>query len=251
MKKIFKIVSVFFLLIFSFYYIDKINYILASNSNLMNEIKNNIHNYNISPVNAVISDNEIIPGINGVEVDILKSYYNMRDYLTFNENYLVYTKLEPEISIIDNYDKYITRGNVYKRNISIIINNNDFIEKYLLNNNKLFNKLITYKNYKKSEGIEYINNDIENFSKLDNLLNNNLCIINNTNNELCREYKYYLININEKVNNDNYIDVKNNLYSGQIIYIDDYLSLDNFRVLYQEILFKSYNIVYLSILISE
>jgi len=60
----------------------------------------------IKEVNAYIEDDTIIPGMSGKEININKSFNNMKEYNTFVEDYLVYDNIIPIITLEDNIDKY-------------------------------------------------------------------------------------------------------------------------------------------------
>ena len=61
----------------------------------------------INSIDAVVSNNTIIPGISGKEVDVDKSYSKMRRYGKYNEKLLEYSYIKPTVSLTDNIDKYI------------------------------------------------------------------------------------------------------------------------------------------------
>ena len=65
MKKIVLTVTLF---IFSILYIKHSIYFLKENDNLMKTIKEKQKEYNIEPVNPVITNNTLIPGINGKKI---------------------------------------------------------------------------------------------------------------------------------------------------------------------------------------
>ncbi len=217
----------------------------------MGEIDLLSDNYNIDSVNAVITDDNIIPGVSGKVVNVFNSYHNMKKINNFNDYYLIYDLILPAISLKDNIDKYIISGNKLNRNISIIIDNNINIENYIVDNNIIANKLIDYEEYNINSTLEQINNDSTNFNRINKLLNNKLCLVTEDIEQICRKHEYYLIKPSIYVNNSNYLEVKNDLESGQIIVITDELELEKFKLLIQEIKFKEYNLVFLSNLIKE
>ena len=57
---------------------------------LMNKINLLKDKYEILPVNAILEDNTIIPGIKGKSVNLDKSYENMKKSGIFREDYLIY-----------------------------------------------------------------------------------------------------------------------------------------------------------------
>ncbi len=251
MKNTLTVGGTIILLIFSFLYIDKINNILIENNSLYQEILSRKDIYEIDPSDAAIAEGGIMPGVSGKRVNVLESYYNMRSLGVFNSSYLVYKIEKPLVSISDNKNLYITSGNKNKRNISFIIDKNYDIESYIKLNNIRANKLITYNDFESDNNFEYLNNDVNNFNRLNSKILTKICLVNNDIEEYCKSHGYYLINANIKINNDNYILVKEELSSGNIILIDNDLNLDYFIMIYIEALYRDYNIVYLSELLYE
>ena len=154
--KFYKIIGIISIVVFSFYLTDFVTELAINSNPLMQTIKNSSSNYDIESVDAIIEENTIIPGIKGKKVSIMESFLNMKDFGTFNTNYLIYDDIKPNISISDNKDKIIISGNKKKRNISILINNNKNIEEYLDKNNLKYTKLIKYLDniYKDNVNIE-------------------------------------------------------------------------------------------------
>ncbi len=143
MKKVFiKLAGIFLLTVFSLFYTNRLINISKSKDILMQEIKTKANNYTKTAIEATIQDNRIIPGLKGVIVDINQSYNNMKKLGVFNEKFLIYNPLLPEITLKDNYDKYIIRGNSNKKAIAIVfkINSNNNIEEILSILNQLNTK---------------------------------------------------------------------------------------------------------------
>ena len=86
----------------------------------MIQIEESKEEYSVSAIDAVVSDISIIPGMKGCEVDVEKSYYNIKRLGEFNSNLLEYKTSEPKVKLEDNYDKYITSGNKIKNTVSLI-----------------------------------------------------------------------------------------------------------------------------------
>lgn len=229
MHNIIKLLGIVILLIFSFYYINETNKFLVSNSELLKEIESNSTNYGTSYVNAVIYDEYIIPGVNGSEVNIENSYASMSPYNTFSEYFLVYNEITPEISLYDNLDKYIEKGNPSKRVISLVIDKNKDVLNYINNQNVIVNKTSAY--------------TVKNESSL--------CILTNYNELACKENNYILVKVNTYITNENFVEIKNSIYSGEILYIDNDLTVENFYAVYIEILFRGYELVSLENLVKE
>jgi len=253
MKNYFSYIGIFILISFSFYYTDKVSELAYNNNKLVKQIKEAQVFYNKDAKNAQINfqKNTIIPGLYGKKIDITESYLNMSDFKSFNDNYLIYHSVKPKKSLEDHKEKFIISGNKNKRNVSIIINNNEKVKKY-------FNR----ENIKYS----YISSDTNNYDNIINtadnktdfkLLNrfikksNRFCLKGFSNIDLCKKYGYYLISTNIFLNNYNLSKVKSKLASGSIILIDKNVSLDNVLLILRELEFKDLKIVSLKRLISE
>ena len=99
------------LICFSFYYTDSAVDIVKRNDPIMKEIKGVMKQYEEKSIDATLIDNNIIPGISGVKVDLDKSYEKMKKYGSFDEGLLVFSEVVPTISTSNTYDKYIIKGN--------------------------------------------------------------------------------------------------------------------------------------------
>ena len=71
-------VSLLVLVLFSFFYTDRVMNFINKKDPLMNKIDLLKDKYEILPVNAVLDSNTIIPGVKGKSVDLDKSYENMK-----------------------------------------------------------------------------------------------------------------------------------------------------------------------------
>lgn len=254
--KFFRMIGVMSLLVFSFYLTDFVTDLAINSNTLMQSIKNNKENYCVESVNAIIVDNTIVPGIKGKEINEMQSYLNMRDFGSFNSNYLIYDNLKPDISVEDNKDKVIISGNKMKRQISLLVSGNYVVKKYLLDNNIKFSNLIKYDD--EMDCIENINieNDYNLFDDLDTLLNKNnsnknICILNYSNIKRCNEKEYFIVEPSIKINNSNIVVSLKSINNGSIVLIDNNLSLDNFKLFLNKINNLDLKIVYLSKIIEE
>lgn len=133
MKKIFQATLILLLVLFSFYYTNKAVIILANNDPIMKEIKVKSKDLEIEASNARVTNNKIIPGYNGVVVDLEESFYKMKNYGKYNESLLVFDEVEPTISVEDYYDKYISSGNGFTTNIALVftINKDTYVDNVL------------------------------------------------------------------------------------------------------------------------
>lgn len=252
----FKLIGVMSLLVFSFYLTDFVTELAINSNPLMQVIKNNSEFYKVESVDAYIDNNTIIPGISGRDINEVESFLNMKDFGTFNINYLIYDDVKPNISLEDNKDKIIISGNRSIRQVSILLKDNNDIINYLYNKKIKFSRLIDNINdISKGENIN-IENDSKLFLDLDtilnkNKLNKNICILNFSNIEICKNKKYYIVKPNIIVNNNNVVNELKNINSGSIILIDDNFSLNNFNLLLSKIESLDLKIVYLSEIIKE
>lgn len=256
MRKIFEWVGGFALIAFSFYFTDKVSLLVANKSDLMQEIKSVSDIYETKPVDAIIDDeeNSIIPGKFGRVVNGQESYLQMHDFGSFNENYLIFDDVKPTKSLEDNKDKFITRGNSKNRFISFIVKENAEVEKYFTELKIEYDKVAT-KYETPEERVELINGaksreDFNSFnSKLDS--SNKICLKEESDIDLCKKSRYYLVDAKNKLSASNLIDIKNSIATGEIILITSSAKLEDVKLLLKEIDYKDLDIVILSKLISE
>ena len=214
---------------------------------IMISINNVKDDYREDAIEAIIDNDTIIPGISGREVDIEKSYSNMKSIGLFHENYLVFKDVMPKTTLDDNMDKYIIKANGSKQIISLI---------FIVDNDSDFN--IIY-NIAKSKNVkvnlfldyEYLNKKINSLNKIadvsiysygedgkytkDNIIytNNlieritkkkaNYCLVTNKNNsnlKVCSDNKSYTIYPNLIIKDNLLSIVKNGVSKGDLILID-------------------------------
>lgn len=244
MKKIFTVIGVLSLVCFSFYYTNLATEIIKNNDPIMKKIVKVSESYKKESINAVFSDNTIIPGISGVKVDINNSYESMKKYGKFNEDLIVFEEIMPTVSVQNTFDKYIRRGNVTKTNVSIIIIVDDpsYVENILdiLNFKEVKVTFFVGKNIinesmdlidiiiKSGHRVEYKSDEynVDEVLKYNDLLkgktNNNLkfCYTDEENITIlsnCNYKKMHTIFPNIITTNFPYSDVKRNLDSGSIL----------------------------------
>lgn len=199
------------LLIFSFYYTNKVLEYIKDKDPIMKEIQQEYKKYETKSQNAIIDNNFIIPGKKGKKIDIDKSYVKMKKLNSYTNSLYVYKDITPNISINNNYNKVIIKGNPSNKNISLIVKLNDLelidiIKKYpeiniivnkeLLNNYKLINIknniiILETKTYYNNINYCYIENEFK-----------NLCSINNI-------YTIYPNFINNDIYYNTYINLEN------------------------------------------
>ena len=244
------------LIVLSFYITDKSMIYIRSKNPIMQEIISKQDDYKVEPVNAIINDNTIIPGINGKEVDVNKTFNKMDDLGYFNDLYIIYSYSAPNLSLNDNKDKIIIKGNPKKKMVALVVDHNEEVKNYLKQNN------IKYTLIANSEDVidkkeEYINGETDEklFSNLNSILNHKkvnskLCLVGKSNLELCKKKKFYLFKYSIDMDN-NLIKNINEVSAGDIIYVSPNSALPKLKVLLNEISRVDLEITYLSKLISE
>lgn len=175
MKHLLQIFGIVTLVVGSFIYSEEVATTAKLSDELLNEIKARKVEYKVKSIEAIIEDGTIIPGKNGKQVDVKKSYKNMKEIGYFNEKLLVYKYLSVKEPLNKNMDKYIISGNKNEKSISLIIK---------VGNNSNLNKLIGKLNEKKIKATFFVNsNFLENNNDLIiGLINNGHTIGNLSNN---------------------------------------------------------------------
>lgn len=253
--KYYKFIGIISIVVFSFYLTDFITDLAINSNPLMQNIRNNSANYEVLSVDAIIDDNTIIPGIKGKKVNEMESFINMKDFGSFNTNYLIYDDIKPDISLEDNYDKIIISGNKKIRQITFLIKDNKEIKNYLNKNKIKYSKLIKYMDSFDKENIN-INSDKKDFLNTDTILNKKdlnkkICLLDYSNIKICRDKKYYIVKPSINLKNSTVVSSINMLNNGSIVLIDDNLSIDNFKIFLKNVTNKDLKIVYLSEIILE
>lgn len=256
MRKIFEWMGGFALIVFSFYFTDKVSMIVANKSELMASIKAVSAEYSSEAIDAVIdkSSNTIVPGKFGRQVNNEESYLSMHDFGSFNENFLVYNYIKPKISLEDNKDKYISGGNKTNRKVSLIIENNEEIADSL-EKSKIYYDYLSDIYTGDSEYKEEINvaSDKTSFNIFTSKAKNvpKICIKDLSDESLCKKNSYYIIQPTITLTSTNVASIKNNISPGSFILISSGVKLDSLKVVLNEIEYKDLSIVHVSKLIDE
>ncbi len=280
MKNAFKILGICILTCFSFYYTDKIIYISKSKDPIMKEIMNTKDEYKVAAVNAVIENDCIIAGKSGTEVDVNKSYEKMKRLGEYNKNLLVFINDLPDISLKDNYDKYIISGNKEKREISLvfelktdnnitnilnILDKNNvkvtfFISDEIVNNDEYLNNISSKEHY-----IASLGNENNNYNKatlkyekamIERITKKSVkyCYGTENNNaiDICKKEKMYTIKPYTLSENYPYKELKETLAPGIIISLsNNNTTTSNLNLMINYIKQKGYEIVLLDELLQE
>lgn len=241
----------------SFYYTERVALYVKSNNPLMKTLKEVKDSKYVSSINStIIDDIYIIPGLNGQELNLDESFSNMHEYSLYNENYLVFNEIKPSISLEDNKDKIIIKGNHQKQSISFIFENISILTEYLLQKNLKVNLLINEEEY--DTRYELINNSNQEgtYKKIDNYLskyklNKNLCLVKEDNiiSSLCKNK--YLFKPSLTISHSNISATINRISSGDIVLIKDTLTLPELELLLNQISYRNLKIIPLSKLIDE
>lgn len=281
LKNITKYLGVIVLVLFSFYYTDKSVDIVKRNDPVMKEIIYNSDNFKIESIDAITIGDTIIPGMNGIEVNIDESYKRMKQVNGYYESMLMFSEVIPDESLLEQYDKFIVSGNPFRSDIALLvkvsnITNLEKIYKIFLDKNTLATFFIDGSVIENnmdliyemaSDGFQLENygyNDVyseDNFRWTNNMifsltnLEPKFCYSEYRNYEvldLCSKNKMYTVNPTLNVTNNPFYTVKNNLKEGNIISLN--LTEETVKELPTIISYinqKGYNLVTLNEIVSE
>ncbi len=242
MKKFFSFMGALALICFSFYYTDSAVEIVKRNDPIMKEITEVAKDYEESSQDAILINNNIIPGVSGVKVDIDRSYEKMKQYGSFDAGLLVFEEVTPTISTSNTYDKFIIKGNSLKQGISLIfkMNNTSYIDEilnilkekdvkanFMITEDILSGDIdVVEKIYLNGHSIELLSSDYANIKKANKILKSltgnkvKYCYSEEENKdiiEICEKNKMHSIIPTIITTNFPYNDIKNNVTSGSMI----------------------------------
>lgn len=222
----------------------------------MKQIYKEQDNFLSTPVDSIIYDDTyIIPGSCGKTVDVDSSFVNMHKDNKYDIDKYVFTFIKPNISLENNKDKIIIRGNKNKKGISLIFESINDKTKYLKQNDYKINVLLSKEEYDlyyeliNNSNNETIHNNIESFLNK-HRLNSNICILKNDKmSSLCKDK--YLVLPSLIVTHSNISSIKNKISSGEIILIKDSVTLEDLNIILKQIKSYELSIIPLSELIKE
>ncbi len=247
LKKYVSYLGVFVLVCFSFFYTEKAADIVKRNDPIMQMIMENKDQYKIDPIEAMIFDDEIIPGLSGREVNVGKSFSNMKKINRYQESLLVFDEILPDVSLA--YDKYVIGGNEQVNQVALLfkvddINNLEAISQVLLEKNVLATFFIDgdviqenmdmveslagdgyeienlgYQGSYTTDRFEWTNNMIESLTNV----KTNYCYTEYKDSnilDLCSHHKMYTIKPSIYASNYPLLTVKKNLSNGSLISLD-------------------------------
>lgn len=252
MKRYFSYFGIGIFVAFSFYFTDKISTVAFNKNELVKKIKDMQTFYYEEAEDAKIdlSHNTIIPGKFGKKINTTESYLNMSDFKIFNEGYLVFDLKKPNISLENNKDKFIISGNPKKRNVSLLVaDENKFVDYFL--SNKIKFSIINKNNTKYRHFINAASNETD-FKLLNRFAyKSKFCLKHFSIIRLCKKYNYYLIDTNVVLQREGFNKIKSKIKSGAIIIINNDVTFEDLTLLISEIRFKDLEIVSITKLISE
>ncbi len=256
MNKYLRLFGIVSLLCFSFYYTERIAKFMQSKDPIYESIKAIENEYKEDFVNAVINDDTIIPGLYGQAVNLEKSFQNMKNYGFFKEDALVFDETKPDISLEENKDKIIERGNARKLAVTFLLND----EKVILYFEELglpYAVLTTKASFDKPRvnGLK-INVDQANYEEVEKLLKlqnskNSYCFISNLEYKFCKSKNKQSIKESLLINKSNFVQNYSKVKSGDLIFIDGEVELKNLKVLIESIFFRGLDIISLETMLKE
>ena len=98
-KRTFKLLGLFLLLLFSFIYTDNVFKEARKTDPVMKKIKIYKRENDIKPTEPTILGDEMIIGLTGLEVDLKKSYKNMKRNDMFDDKNVIYKEKKPKINL--------------------------------------------------------------------------------------------------------------------------------------------------------
>ena len=194
-----KIIITIILFVFSIFYIKNAVYLVHEKDFLMKEIKMKQNKYNIQPIDAIITEHIMIPGVSGRKVNIEKSYNNMKRINEFKESLLVFDEIKPNKSINNIYNKVIiAKPKTNKISIITSLNNNYcYTENLIIKKECIQEKKYTILIYRITNNhLSKIKENLENGKVFYlNLDNSELNLIN----KYIKNNNYEIVSINELI----------------------------------------------------
>ncbi len=255
MSKLLSYSLLLLLVAFSFYYTERAITLVQERHPMYQSLKKLKAKKIIPSQNALINDNEIIPGLNGLTIDVDKSFLAMRNDQEINQDKLVYQEIEPSSSLKNNLDKIIIAGHSSKQSVAIITSSPAILDIFLkekLTINFAIEEI--FADWQK-DNVEYIINawrkkDHQDLVNILNYydINHRLCLVNIHNTKWCRGQ--YNIKPSLIINRSNFVNSLMNIKSGDIIFLSD-IDYSLVKLLIKQIKFQDLKIMAVSELISE
>ncbi len=256
MNRCFKSLGMIVLLCASFYYTHQFALLMKSKDPIYQSILLSAKEKQVASLSATIDGDYIVPGIDGLKVNVDKSFQKMKSLGAFLESYLVFDEEMPTVSLNNNMDKIINKGNSVKQSVSFIIDENSNLASYFDKQHINYAYFATLKTAKDDVLGEKINIDEKNYNEVDKILNkkndlaNIYCPINILSKDFCKSKGKIMIMPTVEINKLNFASLQNSIVSGSIIYIKN-LDVSLLKLLIENLVYKNYSIVNLSYLLSE
>lgn len=254
MKNFFKVIGLLGVSILSFYYTEKVALYVKENNPIYIDLEDlSDSKYVLSEDSVLVDDIYIIPGLNGKKLNIDASFKNVKNG-EIRDDLLIFSQVEPKISLADNMDKIIIRGDEKKNSVAIIFEEINDVSEHAITKNYQIDLLISEEKY--NPNYEMINDakNEEVYSNIDkyltkNKLNMNLCLVSDKESSNCQGK--FLVKPSLILNHSNISANLSKISSGEILFISKTLTLDEFKLVLSQIKYKNLQVVRLSSLISE
>jgi len=254
MNKYLRVFGLITLLMFSFYYTEQIGKFMQTKDPIYESIQTVASDYRLDPINAIIQENTIVPGLNGQQVNLEKSFRQMKNYGFFKESELVFDEVKPDVSASNHKDLIIKSGNPKKQAVALIVEDETIVS--YLEEMGIFYSVLTTKetveNVRKF-GMK-INHDTLHYEEVEKSLQHqnqksSYCFVTNSN--FCNQKKKQKIKETISLNKGNFISQYKNITSGNIIYLQKNMDITHFQILVEFIYFRGLSIVSLDDLLNE
>ena len=235
MGRFFEYIGLVVLFLFSYYYTGRIGEMMSNKNTIMVNLEEKNSTLNSECTEGYINENGVVLGINGLSIDIEKSYQNMKG-LGYDETLIEYNETVCVVNKENSLNKYIIKGNPSKSGASIMIDvkSFDYVD-YFVNiakdKNILINFIVDNNTINKHKDklldmekekftILFKGNNIKDYK---NTFNNRYCVYNDLNNmlEICGNEKINTLKTNKYYNKEALSGIKNNLEKGDLIILEE------------------------------
>lgn len=244
MNNLFKYSGVICLVVFSFFYTEKVISITNSKDPIMTSIVSYENNNNYGCIEGNVNKDEVVLGVSGKKVNVNRSYANMRG-IGYKEELMVFEEDKCKINKDNIIGKYIIKGNESKKSVSFIyiFKNKRDLEKIIklteyknikitiaitgeeLKKNKDYFKILYNLGYDtvslSSEGVD-LKKYIKTMKKINKKSINYCLYYKNNNLKICNNKDINVIKTNIIINKDLYNNIKNNTRKGNILILNSF-----------------------------
>lgn len=240
MKKFFINIGIITLVIVSFLYTQKISSVMKEYDEIMINIKKYYKNYNEKLKKNIVKKDTVTIGNCSRQVNIKKSYTNMRQYGKYDPSLYIFDKIcNQKIQ-----DKYIIKGSK-KNKVTLIIKTDTFIDTLedvtIYTNNKDLMQQMFLKHMVVSDNDKYL-------KKI--LGQKNYCVLEHKDKiklKKCIENNNYTVIPNIIIRNKAILNLMKKVDSGSIIYANK----TNYKKIINYLKYRGYEIISLKKMIEE